>query len=191
MKNKVPFVGRSNVGKSSTIKALTGMNLRVGKRPGVTRQCKEVPYGRSTLLDMPGFGFMAGLSTSRQEEIKKFVVQFHENSNDLAFAVQVIDIKSFASISDRWISRGYEPVDIEMYHFLKELDLNPLLLANKIDKIPLGKRDGVLDRVADLLGVDESLHNFEIIPYSAKTGESISYLKKVLNLKINQNINQI
>ena len=112
MKNKVPFVGRSNVGKSSTIKALTGMNLRVGKRPGVTRQCKEVPYGRSTLLDMPGFGFMAGLSTSRQEEIKKFVNKCKSNEDQNGFIKQCFfEFKEngiFQFLTGPFINKGFE-----------------------------------------------------------------------------------
>ncbi len=181
MRNKIVFVGRSNVGKSSTIKALTGAKLKVGRRPGVTREPREIPYGRVKILDMPGFGFMAGVSKRKQDEIKDFIVNYLENARDVLFAVQVTDAKAFASIAMRWLARGHVPLEVEMYHFLREVNLEPLLVANKMDKIPLEKRDEVLDEICNLLGLEGP---WNIIPFSAKTGEGLPELKKALRFKL-------
>ena len=57
---EVAFAGRSNVGKSSLINALTGRNTlaRTSSQPGRTRQLNFFDLGgRLTLVDMPGYGY--------------------------------------------------------------------------------------------------------------------------------------
>jgi GTP-binding protein EngB required for normal cell division len=186
MRNRIAFVGRSNVGKSSTIKALTGAKLKVGRRPGITLEPREISYGEAVLLDMPGFGFMVGVSKRKQEEVKDFIVRYLENARDVLFAVQVTDAKAFPSIALRWLSRGHVPLEVEMYQFLREVDLEPLLVANKMDKIPLEKRDGVLDDICSLLGLEGPWTDWNIIPFSARTGEGVPELKKALRFKLNR-----
>ncbi|MES2714010.1 MAG: ribosome biogenesis GTP-binding protein YihA/YsxC [Pseudomonadota bacterium] len=59
-KLEVAFCGRSNVGKSSLVNALTGQNAlaRVSNTPGRTRQLNFFDLGeRMTLVDMPGYGY--------------------------------------------------------------------------------------------------------------------------------------
>lgn len=183
MKNKIAFVGRSNVGKSSTIKALTGVRLTVGRRPGITLEPKEIPYGNAVILDMPGFGFMAGVSKKKQEEVKDFIVGYLESARDVLFAVQVTDAKAFASIAMRWLRRGHVPLEVEMYQFLCEVGLDPLLVANKIDKVPLDKRGTVVGEIRHLLGLEEPSN---IVPFSAKTKEGLPELKNAVRLRVNQ-----
>ncbi|MBI5252897.1 MAG: GTP-binding protein EngB [Euryarchaeota archaeon] len=182
MKNKIAFVGRSNVGKSSTIRALTGAALKVGKRPGVTLKSLEIPYGNFKIVDMPGFGFMQGVSKRRQEEIKDFIVRYLEKHEDILFAVQVTDAKAFAEIAKRHQARGEIPVEIEMFHFLQELRLNPILAANKIDKVAKSERGEKLNEICALLGLPTP--NNVIVPFSAKTKEGLEDLKKLIRERI-------
>ncbi len=57
---EVAFAGRSNVGKSSLVNALTGRRTlaRTSNQPGRTRQLNFFDLGgRLTLVDMPGYGY--------------------------------------------------------------------------------------------------------------------------------------
>lgn len=186
-KDKIVIVGRSNVGKSSTLRALTGKAVKVGKRPGVTLKPNLIPYiGGKTLVDMPGFGFMSGISEEGQEQIKDFVIHYIEEDRDILFALQIIDAKAFAQIARRWEKRGQIPVEIEMFDFLNELDLNPLVVANKIDRVKKDARDETLDEICDFLGLSPPWQKWDaiIVPFSAKTGEGLVDLKRIMNQKM-------
>ncbi|MEM2874734.1 MAG: GTP-binding protein EngB [Candidatus Hadarchaeales archaeon] len=177
------FVGRSNVGKSSLIRALTGKRVRVGRRPGVTRRIARYQWGRVEVVDMPGFGFMSGVPEALQERIKTQIVRYLEkNRRRISASVEVLDAKAFLEIAERWEKRGQVPVDVEMFQFLNELDLDPIVAANKIDLIHREDRDIFLDMIADKLGLLPPWRQWidTIVPVSAKTGEGVSYLRSLI-----------
>ena len=137
--NKKPliiFAGRSNVGKSSTIRALTGVKVRVGKRPGSTRWEQMIDLDPITIVDIPGFGFMSGQSKITIEETKNHIIESLENwRNRILLTVLIIDISLFRVLFERWSSRGEVPVDVEFYSFLCEISPRVIVLANKMDKV--------------------------------------------------------
>ena len=189
---EIVFVGRSNVGKSSVIKQLTGKRVRVGKRPGVTRRPYRYRCGELELVDMPGFGFMAGVSRERREEIKTSIVRYLElNRRRILFALEVLDARAFGEIVERWERRGQVPVDIEMFQFLQELELHPIVVVNKIDLIYSEERDALLDNVCEKLGLLKPWRQWldVVVPISAKTGEGVKTLKKLLSRRL-QDIGQ-
>jgi GTP-binding protein EngB required for normal cell division len=180
--NKVVVVGRSNVGKSSVLKLLTGEKIKTGKRPGVTLKPYFIPYGDIILVDMPGFGYMPGVSSYKQEKIKDFIVKFIENE-EILFAIQVIDANSFIEIAERWYNRGEIPVEIEMFYFLNEMKLNPIVVANKIDKVK--NKDETLNKISSLLGLSPPWCKWDsiIVPFSAKNGTGLEILKNLINVR--------
>ena len=136
IKPMIVFAGRSNVGKSSIIRALTGKKVRIGKKPGSTRWELMIDYGPITIVDIPGFGYMAGQSKTMIEETKTNVVQKLESwRNKLVLSILIIDISLFRELYERWSSRGEIPIDVEFYNFLSEISPNVVVVANKIDKV--------------------------------------------------------
>ncbi|MDH5443793.1 MAG: GTP-binding protein EngB [Candidatus Hadarchaeaceae archaeon] len=186
---EIVLVGRSNVGKSSVIKQLTGKRVRVGKRPGVTRRPYRYRCGELELIDMPGFGFMVGVSRERREEIKTSIVRYLErNRRRILFALEVLDARAFGEIVERWEKRGQVPLDVEMFQFLQELELNPIVAVNKIDLIYPEERDALLDNVCEKLGLPLPWRQWldVVVPISAKTGEGVKTLKKLLRQRLHE-----
>jgi small GTP-binding protein len=186
---EIVLVGRSNVGKSSVIRSLTGKRVRVGRRPGVTRKILRYPHGELELVDMPGFGYMAGVSRAKQEAVKTEIVRYLEmNRQNILFAIQVLDVRAFGEIVERWERRGYVPIDVEMFHFLQELELRPIVAANKIDLIYSEERDELLDDICYKLGLLPPWRQWLdiIVPISAKTGEGIPELKRLVRQRLGE-----
>jgi len=153
-KPEVIVTGRSNVGKSTLVRLITNnKNVKVGKRPGVTLKINKYPMKNYILVDFPGFGFMSGVDRKVQESIKdKIVWYIEDNCEKIACSILVIDGKAFPEIVERWDSRNEIPIDIEMFQFLKELKLNPIVLINKMDKIKRKNWDEQLNKIVKLFG---------------------------------------
>lgn len=132
----IVFAGRSNVGKSSSIRILTGKKLRVGKKPGSTRWEKMIDLGPVQIADIPGFGFMAGQSKTTIDQTKDRIVHSLEGwAERLVLAVLIVDISLFRELYERWSARGEIPIDVEFYQFLSEISERVIIVANKADKL--------------------------------------------------------
>ena len=170
---EVIFCGRSNVGKSTLLRELTGHDVPTGKRPGVTRSPNFYDWHEAdfTLTDMPGFGFMKGVPEATREAIKTDVVQYiEEHSEKILVAVLVVDGKSVIDIIDRHADRGEIPHDVELFDFLGELEVPTVVAVNKMDKVD--DRDARLDALCDRLGLLPPWQQWRdtIAPISAKRG---------------------
>ena len=171
------FVGRSNVGKSTLIFALTGKWVRRGKRPGVTRKPVEVNWRGKRIVDMPGFGFMSGLPKAKQEKIKDEIVRFiEENADEIELAVLVVDGKAAPEIIERWEKRGEIPIDVEFFKFLEELGIPTLVVVNKTDKVK--NLRWAINFLAEKFGVPYGYMDDVFIPVSAKFGKNVDVLGK-------------
>ncbi|MFW9793758.1 MAG: GTP-binding protein EngB [Candidatus Thorarchaeota archaeon] len=181
-KPMIVFAGRSNVGKSSTIRALTGKKVRVGKKPGSTRWELLIDFGPITIVDIPGFGYMSGQSKTTIEETKINIVQKLESWTDqLALSVLIIDISLFREIFERWSSRGEIPIDVEFYSFLSEISPSVIVLANKSDKVKKRKLDDELQFLKEQLMKVVPSVNPEIIVASAPKKHGISELAEAID----------
>ncbi|MCL2863308.1 MAG: GTP-binding protein EngB [Methanimicrococcus sp.] len=152
---EVVFVGRSNVGKSTLLKSLTGRTVRTGKRPGVTLKPTHLYFDDFLITDMPGFGFMSGVTKEKADEIKDTIVQYIEKHADrIRVAVLVIDGPAFAQITERWDSRDEIPIDLELHDFLDEMEIVTVIAANKMDKVKEDEKDAMLDEIVDIFGYE-------------------------------------
>jgi len=152
---EVVFVGRSNVGKSTLLKNLTGRAVRTGKRPGVTLKPTHLYFDDFLITDMPGFGFMSGVTKEKAEAVKDDIVRYiEENADRIRIAVQVIDGPAFAQITERWDLRDEIPIDIELHDFLEEMGIVTIIAANKMDKVNEGEKDAMLDEIVEIFGYE-------------------------------------
>jgi GTP-binding protein EngB required for normal cell division len=178
----IVFAGRSNVGKSSTIRALTGKKVRVGKKPGSTRWELMIDFGPVTIVDIPGFGYMAGQSKTKIEETKINVVQKLESWKDnLVLAVLIIDISLFRELHERWSSRGEIPIDVEFYSFLSEISPNVIVVANKMDKVKKSALAEEVDFLKSKLKDAASIREPIVILMSAQKKQGLTNLVSVLD----------
>jgi GTP-binding protein EngB required for normal cell division len=178
----IVFAGRSNVGKSSTIRALTGKKVRIGKKPGSTRWELMLDFGPVTIVDIPGFGYMAGQSKTTIEETKTNVVQKLESwKDDLVLAILIIDISLFRELHERWSSRGEIPIDVEFYSFLSEISPNVIVVANKMDKVKKSALAKEVDFLKSKLKEATSIKEPVVVLISAQKKQGLTDLVSVLD----------
>jgi len=187
-KPMIVFAGRSNVGKSSIIRALTGKKVRIGKKPGSTRWELMIDFGPITIVDIPGFGYMAGQSKTAIEETKVNIVQKLESwREDLILAILIIDISLFRELYERWSSRMEIPIDVEFYGFLSEISPSVVVVANKSDKVKKRALQEEVDFLQNKLKEVTPIKNPVVILTSAQKKHGLSNLVSVIdNLLLNR-----
>jgi len=127
------------------------------------------------------------MSRVKQEAVKTEIVRYIEkNRKNIIFALEVIDARAFGQIVERWERRKQVPVDIEMFQFLKEMELHPIVVVNKIDLIYPEERDMVLDEICEKLGLPFPWRQWKdiILPFSAKTREGSRDLVKLIRERL-------
>ena len=156
---EIALAGRSNVGKSSFInKIIQRKNLvRTSSKPGKTQTINFYKINEAFyFVDVPGYGY-AKVSKTEREKWGGMMEEYFRSRDTLKAVVLITDIR-------------HEPTkdDVQMYEFLKYLELPVVIIATKVDKIPKGKKVKHLKQTIQTLQVDSS---DTVIPFSAETGE--------------------
>ena len=170
---EVIFVGRSNVGKSTLMREITGHTFDTGSKPGVTRSPNHYDWASEdfVLTDLPGFGFMSGVPEEQREQIKTNIVRYVEdNADDILVGLLVVDGKSAVDIIDRHSGEDEVPYDVEMFYFLRDVGIPVVVAVNKMDKVD--DEDERLDELCDRLGLHPPWKQWRetVAPISAKRG---------------------
>jgi small GTP-binding protein len=171
--DEVALVGRSNVGKSTLMREITGHSVPTGQRPGVTQQPNHFDWASADFVvtDLPGFGFMEGVPEDVREETKTEIVRYIETyAEQILVGVLVVDGKAAVDIIDRHSGPDEIPYDVEMFHFLRDVGIPTVVAVNKMDKVD--DRDGRLDELCDRLGLVPPWKQWQetVAPISAKRG---------------------
>jgi GTP-binding protein EngB required for normal cell division len=170
---EVVLVGRSNVGKSTVMRELTGHDFTAGKRPGVTQRPNHYDWVGPdfVITDLPGFGFMEGVPEDEREQIKTDIVRYIEtHAEEILAGVVVLDGSAAVEIIDRHSGPDSVPHVVELFGFLQDVGTAPVLAVNKMDKVD--DRDAQLDAIADRFGLFPPWKQWQdtIAPITAKRG---------------------
>jgi len=163
---EIAFVGRSNVGKSSMLNALTRKKklARVSATPGRTRalQFFDVTYRptpaarprRVRLCDLPGYGY-AKVSRAERQAWGAMIEDYLKERDTLRTVVLIVDAR-------------HEPAesDADALDFLRSAGRAVVVAATKIDKLSKAERAPALVRTAKALGLERAA----VVPFSAIEG---------------------
>lgn len=138
---EVAFCGRSNVGKSSLINALTGRKAiaRTSVTPGRTQELNFFEVGDPTqfrFVDMPGYGF-AKAPVKVVEKWRKLVRTYLRGRVPLKRTLVLVDARHGLKDSDR-----------EMMQMLDEAAVGYRMVLTKADKIKASALEAVAEKVA-------------------------------------------
>ena len=135
---EVAFAGRSNVGKSSAINAITNQNrlAKTSKTPGRTQQIVFFDLDDDKrLVDLPGYGYAKAPESLRQHW-QTFLTEYLYNRQCLKAVVIPMDIR-----------RPLTDLDMTMLKCCWSTDLAVHILLTKADKFKHGKASNVLQGV--------------------------------------------
>lgn len=164
---EVAFAGRSNVGKSSLINAVTGRNklARASTEPGRTRELNFFRVGdRLRLVDMPGYGF----AKAGKADIKRWTTLVRDYLRGRAALKRVVLL-----IDAR---HGLKPHDKEVMDALDTAAVNYQIVLTKADKLKPTEVDEVLAETRAAIAKRPAAHP-EVIVTSAEKGAGIEQLR--------------
>ncbi len=144
---EVAFAGRSNVGKSSAINAITNRRglAKTSKTPGRTQQIVffELESGQH-LVDLPGYGF-AKVPLDIRRHWEKLISDYLTNRKTLKALILPMDVR-----------RPLTPLDHQMLDWCREVDLPVHILLTKADKLSRNQASRAL------LGLRNNLSNYPV-----------------------------
>ncbi|MEZ5885500.1 MAG: ribosome biogenesis GTP-binding protein YihA/YsxC [Paracoccaceae bacterium] len=167
---EICFAGRSNVGKSSLINALTGRrNLaRASNTPGRTQEINYFTAGESHyLVDLPGYGFA---------EAPKPIVEKWQRLLKAYLAGRPTLRRVFVLVDCR---HGIKSVDEEILTLLDRSAVTFQTVLTKADKVKASDRDTIFAQVRAALQKHPAAFP-EIILTSSEKGEGIETLRAVI-----------
>jgi GTP-binding protein len=167
---EVCFAGRSNVGKSSLINALTGRKTlaRASNTPGRTQEINYFALGdQRYLVDLPGYGY-AEAPVAIVAKWQALLKQYLSGRVTLRRAFVLIDAR-----------HGVKAVDEEILTLLDRSAVTFQAVLTKVDKINRAERDAVIEQVKAALGKHPAAYP-EIVVTSSEKGEGIETLRALI-----------
>lgn len=169
---EIAFAGRSNVGKSSLINALTShKNLaRTSNTPGRTQEVNFFNLGdRLMIADLPGYGY-AKVSKSRVKQWTGLVNTYLKGRAQLRRACLLVDARHGLKDSDR-----------EVMSMLDTAAVSYQIILTKADKVSKGALEKLIAGIAADAKTHTALHP-EVISTSSRKGHGIEQLRAELTM---------
>jgi GTP-binding protein len=169
---EIAFAGRSNVGKSSLINALTGRTrlARVSVTPGRTRELNFFTLGKNAalyLVDMPGYGY-ARAAKSQVKGWTRLIGDYLKGRRELKRVYLLIDAR-----------HGIKPNDRETMKLLDEAAVSYQVVLTKADKPKASELAEVIARIASDLAKHPAAYP-QILTTSARMGSGIDELRAAI-----------
>jgi len=167
---EIAFIGRSNVGKSSLVNALTGQKMlaRTSANPGMTKQLNFFILGNHMMLvDMPGYGF-APVSKERKGQWDTMIRNYLRGRTTLKRACLLIDAR-----------RGIMAQDEEFMTLLDDCASSYQIVLTKIDALTGADLSVLLQETEKTIGKHVAAHP-EIIATSSEKKLGIEALQEAL-----------
>ena len=157
---EICFIGKSNVGKSSLINALTGRKAlaRTSQAPGKTRTVNFYEVNEALyLVDLPGYGY-AKVSQTEQKRWGQMIESYLKERESLCLAVLLIDIRHEPGKGDQM-----------MYDWMTYYGIEPLIVLTKLDQIKKNQLQKQLALITRALGI-QNKENVIAVSSESKIG---------------------
>jgi GTP-binding protein len=166
---ELAFAGRSNVGKSSAINALTGRKRLAffSKTPGRTQTINFYDLGdRARLADLPGYGY-ATAPQSLRASWEALIGGYLTGRRSLGAVVVLMDARHPLTANDR-----------HFLEWLRPVQASRLVLLSKSDKLSRAERAKTLANTRAAL--DSAAMTSEVILFSSKSTEGVEEARALL-----------
>lgn len=167
---EIAFAGRSNVGKSSLLNALTNRKTlaKTSNTPGRTQQLNYFNLGGQLyIVDMPGYGY-AKVSKTQRDDWTQLIFDYLRGRPSLRCVFILIDSR-----------HGLKESDEELMKMLDEAAVSYRIVLTKIDKTKTAELAKISDKVLESLK-DHPAAYPGVIPTSSNKGTGMAALKATI-----------
>jgi GTP-binding protein len=164
---EVAFLGRSNVGKSSLINALTGQHRLAftSNTPGRTQTINFYKVdGHYFFVDLPGYGY-ARVPSAVMLEWKKLIEHYLTKRETLKLSCLILDAR-----------RGWTDKDLDLKQWLEAHGRPYLVIATKMDKLKQSEVERGLRAIRQ--------EGVEPLPFSAVTGRGVREIWQTITTQL-------
>ena len=176
MMPRVVFVGRSNVGKSSTINQVVGKKgfARVSSVPGKTVFVNLFKVDeKGWLIDLPGYGYSKTSKEERDRYSRLIEDYFAADQENITRIYMIVDARHKPTADD-----------VTMVQWVRHYGCPLTVVANKMDKLKKSEVEPNLARIRETLMLSEE---DMLIPFSAEKGTNCDLLKADIQKAIEEN----